>query len=158
MSSTTQQPASTPSSHGSDRVASTALRWRVWPIRDDRGAVVLIATAALAGALLAQWTTGSVWVALLVVGLLVLSAWRAFLPADIAFDARGIDYRVLGRRRRIPWHAIARCEVLDRGIVLLPADDSGPLDYLGGLYLPWRDHRDEVLAWLTRCLPPERLH
>ena len=66
----------------------------------------------------------------------------------------GVTQQVLGRRRRIAWQFIERCEICRAGIFLLPHD--APLAVFRGLYIPWGTHRSEVLALVQFYLPRAR--
>jgi len=124
------------------------VRWRCWPAREH----VLSGLAALAGlaavGLGVYQVTGRVHLALLAFAALAISLWRCFVPTTYELHADGIDRWVLGQHRRTPWSAIRRFEVCARGVLLLPYSDYCPMDALRGLYLPWGDRRDEVLAQL----------
>lgn len=83
------------------------------------------------------WTAG-------IVILLLLALWRFFVPSEFELGARGISQEVLGRKRRIPWRAIGHVTICRDGVFL--GRDDGPLENFRGLYLPWGQHREEVLA------------
>jgi hypothetical protein len=79
-------------------------------------------------------------------GLLALTLWRTLLPVTFEIGVSGVTQVVVGRRRRISWPAIRGYEVRGNGVVLVPDAEITPLSPLRGLYIPWLDQRDRVLA------------
>jgi hypothetical protein len=120
-----------------------------WPLRDDAlGAWLLIAleiVVVVAAGVMAQNLLVGVlaWLALTV------TTWRMFVPTQYELGPKGVTETILGRRRRIPWSAIGRCQVCRFGIVLLPTADAQPLALLRGIYLRWGTQRDALVA-ITR--------
>ena len=83
-----------------------------------------------------------------------LSLWRFFLPVTFELNAEGVEQSLLGWQRRIPWAAIHRYEICKAGVLLFSQADRCPIDVMRGLYLPWEEHRDEVLAHVRYHLDP----
>jgi hypothetical protein len=132
--------------------APAPLRWRSWPFAEHarRSALVLLGLVA-AGAVV-YGLTGRVHLVLLALASLLLALWRFFLPVEFGLSDGGVDQRVLGRKRRIPWQVIARYQVCDAGVLLLPDEDRSPLVSFRGLYLPFSGYREEILAHVRRHL------
>lgn len=128
--------------------------WRSWPLVDGGFKSLALVAAALATCLVAGIVSGSVLWTSLATGAIALSLWRFFVPAYFEFSAMGITQQVLGRRRRIAWQFVERCEICRAGIFLLPHD--APLAVFRGLYIPWCAHRAEVLALVQFYLPRAR--
>lgn len=93
-----------------------------------------------------QRSTGSLSMALLAVAALALSLWRFFVPVVFELNVDGVHQRILGRNVQFSWLSVRQYRVFSDGVLLLPYDESCPIDALRGLYLPWRDRREEVLA------------
>jgi len=133
-----------------------SVQWRSWPLRDGvLGATVVV--GALAGAGVSVWSlTAKVHLALLAAAVLAIALWRFFLPVWFELNSEGVSQFVFGRRRRVPWRGIRRYEVCASGVLLLPHADPCPLDACRGLYLPWGENRQEVLAQVRYYLdrPP----
>ena len=103
------------------------------------------------------WLSGEVYLGLAALAALAVALWRFFLPVVFELSEKGVDQRLLGRQRRIPWEAIGRHEVRSAGVLLLPHDDRSAMAPMRGLYLPWASRRDEVLAHVRHYLEhPER--
>jgi hypothetical protein len=138
------------------RTAPPPCAWRSWPLA-ERGwrrrllPAVLAAVAALVGL-----TTGRPSWALAAAALMAVAAWRYFVPVVYELGTLGITQQVFSRQRRIAWRAIGRWEVRSAGVFLSPHAEPGPLDAFAGLYLPWCDHKDEVLASVEFYLAPNR--
>ena len=130
--------------------------WRSWPLRQNwRLAAALAAGSAVIG-LLVYGASGQALTALLITTAIVLATWRLWLPATYEVDARGIHQKFL-RRRRLPWHAVARCKIYDDGFLVLRDSDSTRWDSLRGLFIPWHSHRAEVLTALEYYLDGRRM-
>ena len=138
-------------------VPPPAIRWRSWPLREDwtKAAMVL---AGIAGTSVLVHSMGvAPHMTFLAMTALAVALWRFFIPVAFELSADGVDQHILGRRRRLPWQAIRRYEKSTTGVLLLPHADRCPMDVFRGLYLPWADRRDEVLAQVEFYLgpPPE---
>jgi hypothetical protein len=79
------------------------------------------------------------------------AVWRQFVPTFYELSALGVTSRTLRRTRRIPWLSIDRFVVGRRGVFLSSA--GAPLEILRGFYLPWGNHREEILISLRYYLP-----
>jgi hypothetical protein len=113
----------------------------------------LVLAGLLAAGLAVRGVTGYTYLALLAVAALALSLWRFFLPVVFTISAEGVNESLLGRDRRIPWLAIRRYEVYPKGVLLLPHSDAARVDCFRGLFLPWGDHRQEIVALLNYYIP-----
>ena len=126
--------------------APASVRWRSWPLRERLvlGALVL-ATWATAVVGIQQYTE-SLSMALLAGAALMVSLWRFVVPVVFELDVDGVHQWILGRHVQIPWPSVRQYRVFSDGVLLLPYAESCPIDAFRGLYLPWRDRREEVLA------------
>jgi hypothetical protein len=79
-------------------------------------------------------------------GLLLATSWRLWLAVTYEVGVSGVTQCCLGRRRRIGWAAIRSYQVRGEGVLLVPDIQVTPLSPLRGLYLPWLDQREKVLA------------
>ena len=121
-------------------------------MRDDAVRGSLVVVGLVAGAVLVGWLSGQPYLALAALTALAAALWRFFLPVEFELSERGIDQQILGRRRRIPWQAIQRCEVGAAGVLLLPDEDRSAMAPFRGLYLPWSGRRKEVLTLIGHYL------
>ena len=148
MSGTTADYPSPPA-----QAPPAAIRWQSWPLREHPLRTALVALGLLAVGVVVGWLTGRAHLAVLAVAALAVSAWRLFVPVVFELGEAGIDRRILGRRRHIPWEAIHRHEVGPDGLLLLADEDRSPLCHLRALYVPWGAHAAEVLAQLRHYRP-----
>ena len=100
--------------------------------------------------------TGRLHLALFAVLVLTVALWRFFIPVLFELNTDGVNQWVFRRHRRISWNEIRRYEICSKGVLLLPHADSRPMDAFRGLYLPWRNRREEVLAQVHYYLDPAR--
>jgi hypothetical protein len=98
------------------------------------------------------WLSGEAYLGLAALAALVVALWRFFLPVVFELSGKGVDQRLFGRQRRIPWRAIRRWEVRSAGVLLLPDEDRSAMAPFRSLYLPWATCRDEVLAHVHHYL------
>jgi len=136
------------------RIAPEEVTLVVWPLRQRPvESALLLAMAAGVGCFVGWWTRqplvgGGVAAALAIV------LWRTWLPVTFEVGISGIRQSVLGRGRRISWSAIRSHEIQPDGVLLSPDPQLVPLSPLRGLYLPWLDQREKVLAHVEYYLQP----
>jgi hypothetical protein len=124
-----------------------------WPLRDEPiGSSLALALAAGAG-WLTVWATGSAVMGLLIVGLLIVTLWRTWLPVRYQLGSGGVVQSVLGWQRRLAWLEIDRYQLQPDGVILYHAADGAPLAVVSGAYLHWGEQKDKVLAILKFYLP-----
>lgn len=132
------------SSSSVGREAPSDLRLTNWSLVDD----VLRAWSAIVGvfaiSVFAGYGSQSVGMGLLCLAVLNAAIWRLWVPTFFEIGPKGIWRTVLGRRRCLPWHAIVRHEITRRGILLLCDPDWAPPAPFRGLYIRWRDHREQL--------------
>ena len=76
----------------------------------------MLGAMLLCGALV--WVvTSKIHLAVFAVAALVVAAWHLWIPRQYVVDILGLESTVLGRTRRIGWHAIRRVEMMDDGIL-----------------------------------------
>jgi hypothetical protein len=128
------------------------IRWLSWPARDNAAVTSLVVVGLLAAAVVICMFSGRLVLAFLVILVLVAALWRFFLPVEFELSEKGVRQRLFGRQRHIPWQVIRRYEVCSAGVLLLPHEDRSVMAAFRGLYLPWKTHRDEVLAHIHHYL------
>ena len=143
---------STPAPSADDRKVivvdgpSPELQMLHWPLRDEpiaTAASLCVALAISAG--IGLMAASIVWGIVAAVALM-LSLWRMWVPVEFRFCRLGVIQTALRRSWRIPWTSLAGYEVRQAGILLLPDDDNSILGRLKGLYIPWGEQKDELLA------------
>jgi len=123
-----------------------SMRWRSWPLREDVPRAVIVVMGLVAAWVVVRWVTGQTHLALMALAVLVIALWRFYLPVWFELSVEGVNQQVLGRQRRVPWQAIHHYEVCSAGVLLLPPADRCPMDVVRGLFVPWGNHHEEVLA------------
>ena len=136
--------------------ALPTLSWQSWPLREDRLPSALVLLGVSAAAVLVGWSCGRASLGLLAAGAIAVSMWRFFLPVVFEADHRGLSQWLFGRRRHIPWAAVARHQICAAGVLLLWQVDDDHLAPLRGFYVPWADHREELLGLVDQHLGAER--
>ena len=132
----------------------TAIRWRSWPAAEHLGRTGLIVLALLLVTTVVHWVTGRFILDLLALAALLAALWRYFLPIRFELDERGVNYRALAWRRHVPWSAIARYEVCQTGVLLIPNNDHTAMSALAGLFLPFAQNDEAVLRRLRYYVGP----
>lgn len=145
--------ADTQSQHAEEDLPT--LSWQSWPLREDRLPSALVLLGVSAAAVLVGWSCGRASLGLLAAGAIAVSMWRFFLPVVFEADHRGLSQWLFGRRRHIPWAVVARHQVCAAGVLLLWQVDDDHLAPLRGFYVPWADHREELLGLVNQHLRAE---
>lgn len=112
----------------------------------------MLIAGLLTAALVVRMATSQTYLAIAALAVLLIALWRYFVPVTFELSSDGVTQSVLGRKRRIPWRAIARHETADAGVLLLGEEDPSLMAPLRGLYVPWGSHRDEVLRHMSYYL------
>ena len=153
-SSTPSQP-STPSRHRALQ-APPAVIFTSWPVRQS-WPVACGVTGSVVVTGLAVWiVVQSVLCAAAAVAVILVGLWRSLVPITYELGSFGITIDILGRVRRISWSAVGTWEVVRGGIVITPRPRPAPIDRLGGLFLPWEDRQQGVLASFRYYAPTLR--
>ena len=102
----------------------------------------MLGAMLLCGALV--WTvTLKIHLAIFAASALMIAAWHLWIPRNFAIDILGLESTVLGRTRRIGWHAIRRVEMLDDGILFWVARHSirTGRKKMSAIFVPYRGDR-----------------
>jgi len=136
-----------------ERETPTVLRWRRWPLADHPrwSWIVPLGVTAIGG--LAIYLSGSWLMGLLAAVVVALSLWQFWLAVTFQVDAHGLQRRVLGRTRVVPWSAVRAYQPRTTGIVLFQRPDPMPIDALRSIFLPYADDKDETLSAVRQHLP-----
>jgi hypothetical protein len=127
------------------RIAPEEVTLHVWPLKQRPMSSLLAVAIAAAVVWLVGWLWQP-WAGGAAAAILALTLWRMWLPVTYEIGVSGVTQVVLGRRRRIPWPAIRNYVAYADGVLLVPDADVRPASPLRGLFLPWLDHREKVLA------------
>jgi hypothetical protein len=128
------------------RVVPEEVTLVVWPLRQEPLSALVALAIAAAISWLVAWSSQRAWLGVLAAITLAITLWRTWLPVTYEIGVSGVTQTVLGRRRRISWPAIRAHDVRGNGVLLVPDSVVAPLSPLRGLYIPWLDQRDKVLA------------
>ncbi len=126
--------------------------WRSWPASESLTRSGLVLAGLLAAGLGVRWVTGHAHLALLAVAALALSLWRFLLPVVFTLSADGSTSRCWAESAASPGWAIRRYEVSPNGVMLFPYADATWVDSFQGFFLPWGNHRQEILTLLNYYL------
>jgi len=119
---------------------------RNWPIVDEPLSAWLMVLAFGGVAAFAGYASQSLAMGVLCFAALNLAVWRLWLPVGFVLGPKGVEHRLLGRGRIIPWRWIRRAEFGRRGVLLLPEDETAPAAAIRGLYVRWGRLAEHVQA------------
>ena len=148
----------------SDSTAQATTRLRVpepvrivhWPLQ-DAGLRIWLTGLGIAGVgVTAGFVSGNSIMGAVCFTTLMCSCWRLWFPVTFDLGTKGITQSTLVFRWRIPWRCFARYETRQGGVWLLSDAEPAPLSTLRGIYLPWSDQQDQVLAVLDFFLAARR--
>jgi len=78
-----------------------------------------------------------------------------WIPVECTLGRHGVDQRGWFGTRRTPWTSVARYAARPGGLLLLPNTDPSPVAALRGLFIPWQDQRDAILAVVEFYVVPQ---
>ena len=136
------------------RLAPEEVTLVVWPLRQRPVESALLLAVAAGASCFVGWWTRQPFVGGALAAALAIVLWRVWLPATYTLGLSGVTQTVLGRSRRISWAAIRSHEIQADGVLLSPDAQLVPLSPLRGLYLPWLDSREKVMAHIEYYLLP----
>ena len=93
----------------------------------------------------------------LALGAFLLALWRLWLPVTYQLGSKGVVERACGHSRHIDWLRVTRAELQPRGVLLLADRTQTPLAIIHGVFVPWRNRREQVIA-LVEHFAGSRIH
>lgn len=131
---------------------SPEMRLTSWPLADAPLPTAVILALALAGSIAAGIAASSVLFGLASLTALAVALRRLWIPAEFHLAELGVTQTMLGRRWRIPWRAWTGYQIRERGVLLMPDDDRSRIGGLKGLYIPWGEQKEELVALVEHYL------
>ena len=145
MSTTVEQPEA-------PQIGSEEIRWRVWPLRQQPLAAMLVALGLAAAGALTYYMLASPALVCLSLSALALAGWRFFVPIDLTVDDGGIKQQWLAWRRYDDWNSFRAFSSLAHGFILWPSENFCPLDTARSLFVPCDCQKAELVVLLRRHL------
>ena len=84
---------------------------------------------------------------------LVLALWRLWIPVTYQLGRDAVVETAWRRWRHIDWLAVTHVQVHPRGVLLVADRTSTPLATVGGIFIPWKNSRAEVLDVIEHYAP-----
>ena len=134
------------------QAGSASIRWRIWPLVDERSWswAVLLGILIVGG--FALWY-GSWLVAVAVVAALAVVLWQFLLPVTYEVTTLGLRRYALGRVRLVPWQAVRAYQLRPTGVVFFQNANPTRVDQLISLFVPYPEDEDEMLVAIRLYLP-----
>jgi hypothetical protein len=131
----------------------TTVRWRSWPLADDRRwSWLLVAGILCVGAMV--WWLGDSWlIALFAVIASAAAMWQYLLPVTFEICPSGVRRYSLRRMRLVPWHAIRAYRWRPTGVIFFQRPDATAIDLLRSLFVPYPSDEDEMVVAVRLYLP-----
>ena len=125
-----------------------------WPLRDGGlrvwlWLVMLVGAAVVSGGLSRSTSMGAA-----IFAILIACSWRLWVPVQFEIGSKGITQTVLGHRSRIPWSAIARCDLRQSGVLFLADTAPSAFGVFRGTYVAWNGQREALLNVVEFFLKP----
>ena len=143
-----------PGRAAADAGGGVALSWTVQPWRRNRALGVAVAFLILAVTFAVRVAFGSIGWSLLALVLLSLSVARFYLPTRYVLSAQGARMEGPFGTVEREWSAFRSWFAGTDGVLLSPLTKPTRLAFTRGIFLPFDDHRDEVLAAVEAFLGP----
>ena len=113
--------------------------------------IILVAVTALFCALM--WILFEHWLyGVLTAVLLFLATMKFYFPVRYRLDGEGVRRWYIGFEKFRPWSDFRNVYVHRDGLFLAPFEKPSRLDSFRGLYLNYRDNKDEVVAFTKKSL------
>lgn len=129
------------------------MSWTVHPMRERLGRTILFWVLVAFTIWAVYWNAGD-WLFTAVAALFLLGSLSSFyLPTTYTIDADGVQMRRGIGSRRMEWSRVRSASPEPRGVFLSPFPLRSRLENFRGLWLPYRDNREEVLALVRRYNP-----
>lgn len=138
------------------REAPADLRYSVWMPRDTPGRALAHLLLSAGGVLSLTWSGMSQPIVILLATAFVLSTWRQWFPAWYELGPSGIVESTWWGSRRVAWSLIARWKPYRAGVLLFPDFDETPVSVWRSRWLPWNNHRQQLLDILDFYVPLPR--
>ncbi len=125
-----------PSSASLGRERHKPLYFSSWFLVDQKRDALFMLCVAVGIGICVWQRYGTAVYGLIALFVLLVSAWRLFVPIHFEINSDGIIHGALGRKRFISWEDVRVYRIRRRGILLLPQRDRFFLEAFRGFYLP----------------------
>lgn len=130
------------------------IRFRHWPFAAGGWTTLELIVPLTLVLVAVGGVTRSAGLTVMAAGFLTVAMWKFFVPTEYEINLQGVSEEVLGRRRRIPWSLVDSYSPAPLGVVLDVRRSPGRSRKK--IYVPFADHRDDMLAALAHYLRTER--
>jgi len=142
-----------PKQSEAEQPIATTVRWRSWPLADNRRCSLLLLGAILCVAAAVWWLGQSWFIALFAVVALAAAMWQYLLPVTSEICPAGVRRYALGRMRLVPWQAIRAYRWRATGVVFFQRPDATTIDLLRSMFVPYPSDEDEMVVAVRLYLP-----
>jgi hypothetical protein len=136
-----------------EEAAVDQLRWRRWPLVDNRQWSWLTIVGILAVGGIVSYFSSSWLAALLAMAGLTTTLWQFFVPVRYDLGPLGLRRSALGRTTFLGWQAVRAYQLRPTGAVLFTRPDPTAIDLLRSVFVPYPAEEDEALLALRNYLP-----
>jgi hypothetical protein len=133
--------------------SSSTVRWRSWPLVNDRTWSWLLPSGILSAGAVVWWLGGGWLLGVVAIVSLALAVWQYLVPVTFEFCSLGVRRYALGRMRLVPWTAIRAYQLRPTGVVFFQQSDPTAVDLLSSLFVPYPSDEDEVVVAVRLYLP-----
>ena len=129
------------------------LRWRRWPLVDNKrwSWLTIVGILAIGGTV--SYFSSSWLVALLAMVGLTATLWQFFVPVRYELGLLGLRRSAFGRTTFLGWQAVRAYQLRPTGAVLFTRPDPTAIDLLRSVFVPYPAEEDEALCALRNYLP-----
>jgi hypothetical protein len=120
------------------------IRFLHWPLRQQPWRSLALLVAVAFASLLVARAAGNVWAGFTACLALIVCLWRMWLPVQFEFGPRGIAQNYLGRRQRVAWRDIVRCEFQPRGLLLHATDDTTAVGAMRSIFVRYPPQHEQL--------------
>ena len=132
---------------------SEELVWHAHPMKENPAKGVLFWALILFTIWAIYWNLGSLLLTTVAAGMLLGSLTSFYLPTQYRFDSSGAFIHRWFYRRGMSWQRVRSVSVERDGIFLSPYPLRTRLENFRGVYLPYRENKEQLIAYLHKSAP-----
>jgi len=128
-------------------------RWTAFPLRESLHKGVLFWMVMIITVWAVYWNIGSILLTVVAALLLLGSLSSFYLPTQYMIDESGVRSKRILHNRSLSWTRIRSVVDERNGLFVSPFPVKSRLENFRGIYLPYRNNRQEVISAIRNFAP-----
>jgi len=127
--------------------------WTVFPMRENPARGILFWVIVIVTIWAVYWNVGSLFLTFVAAFMLLGSLTSFFLRTTYRIDENGAGFRRFIFKKLVGWSRIRSVNDEQSGIFLSPFPVKSKLENFRGIFLPYRNNRDNVIEIMRKYVP-----